>query len=221
MQNHRDGNPHSEDKHRIDSKRLLLVEGRDEVNLFKALIKRQIGDDADIQVFDVGGKDQFPLNFSAVNKQVKTLKDFRSIGVIRDADDDAKAALESVSGALRKAGYKPPDSHGAFSNASPSVGIFIVPDGPDGEEGGAIETLCRRSVEESDAGQCVMQYLECLAEHNAMKSTNRDKSFAHAYLAAMHNPVARVGEGASQGVWDFDSPVFKEIVDFIRKLQSE
>ena len=51
-----------------------------------------------------------------------------------------------------------------------------------------------------------------------MGSTNRDKSFAHAYLAAMRNPVARVGEGAHGGVWNFDSPAFREILCFIRNL---
>ena len=43
----------------------------------------------------------------------------------------------------------------------------------------------RRSVEDTNAARCVEQYLECLTEHNAMQSSNRDKSFAHAYLAGM------------------------------------
>ena len=51
-----------------------------------------------------------------------------------------------------------------------------------------------------------------------MQSTNEDKSFAHAYLAAMEDPVARVGEGARQDVWDFESAAFAELSDFVRKL---
>ena len=54
----------------------------------------------------------------------------------------------------------------------------------------------------------------------AMYSTNVDKSFAHAYLAAMRDPLARVGEGALQGVWDFGSPAFSELVGFLRVFAS-
>ena len=42
---------------RIREPRLLLVEGRDEVNLFKALISDCFDDDPGIQVIDAGGKD--------------------------------------------------------------------------------------------------------------------------------------------------------------------
>ena len=45
-----------------------------------------------------------------------------------------------------------------------------------------------------------------------------DKTFAHAYLAAMGDPVARLGEGARQGVWDFTSPAFSELSGFLRSL---
>ncbi len=80
------------------------------------------------------------------------------------------------------------------------------------------KTLCRRSVGESDAARCVDQYLKCLDGHDALSSTNRDKSLAHAYLASMRDPLVRVGEGADQGVWNFDSAAFQDITQFIRTL---
>lgn len=98
-----------------------------------------------------------------------------------------------------------------------SIGVFIV---PDGNEPGAIETLCRRSKEGDEVAICVEEYLSCLDEHEAMKSTNVDKSFAHAYLAAMEDPVVRVGEGAKQGAWNFGSPAFAELSEFLRELAS-
>ncbi len=203
---------------RIQSDRLLLVEGRDEVNFLSVLIRECIGEDAGVQLIDAGGKDQFATNLEAIRISAKTRPTLGFIGVIRDADDDARGAFESVRSALRKVGYESPSSHGNFSDSSPSIGIFIV---PDGVSSGAIETLCRRSVENSAAGRCVNMYLDCLVEHNAMESSNKDKSFSHAYLASMRNPVARVGEGALGGAWNFDSPVFRDILDFIRTLQSQ
>ena len=87
-----------------------------------------------------------------------------------------------------------------------------------GEAPGAVETLCRRSRVGDDVSGCVDEYMRCLHEHEAMRSTNVDKTFAHAYLAAMGDPVARVGEGALQGVWDFGSPAFSELSGFLRRL---
>ena len=48
----------------------------------------------------------------------------------------------------------------------------------------------------------------------------RDKTFAHAYLAATDDPVARVGEGALRGAWDFDSDAFADLSAFLRQLLS-
>lgn len=73
-------------------------------------------------------------------------------------------------------------------------------------------------MEDSDAAQCVEEYLECLAKHNAMKSKNKDKSFAHAFLASTSDPVARVGEGAHRDVWDFGSMAFEDLLCFVRAL---
>lgn len=199
----------------IESDRLLLVEGRDEVNLFGALLQCCFGRDAKVQIMDVGGERQFAGRLKTIVDEIQARPSFRSIGVVRDADDNPGGAFRSVCGHVRGVGYEPPTVHGRFSDGTPSIGVFIV---PDGKECGAIETLCRRSMEGSKAAECVEEYLQCLDEHNAMKSTNRDKSFAHAYLAAGKNPVARVGEGAKQGVWNFQSPAFAELSNFLREL---
>ena len=196
--------------------RLLLVEGRDEVNLFGALIRHRFGGErrSEIQVVDAGGRDRFPGNLNAV---ALASRNVRAVGAVRDADDDAGGAFRSVCGHLSNAGYEPPAAHGGFSDATPAVGVFIV---PDGDTPGAIETLCRRSREGDAVSGCVEGYMSCLDERGAMRSGNRDKTFAHAYLAATDDPVARVGEGALQGAWDFDSDAFADLSAFLRQLLS-
>ena len=200
---------------RIRSDRLLLVEGRDEVNLFDALMKHCLDAEPTVQVIDAGGKDRFPKNLRALSTAARTRPSLCAIGVVRDADDDAAGAFRSVRDHIRNVGYEPPAVHGKFSDATPSIGVFIV---PNGEAPGAIESLCRSSREGDDVSRCVEDYIRCLAEHDAMRSTNVDKTFAHAYLAAMGDPVARIGEGARQGVWDFGSRAFSELSDFLRSL---
>lgn len=202
-------------KRKIRSDRLLLVEGRDEENLFNALIGQCFDAEPEIQVIAAGGRDKFPANLAAIHRAALARPALRAIGVVRDADENADAAFQSVCDHLRNVGYQPPPVHAGFSDAEPSIGVFIV---PDGEAPGAVETLCRRSRAGDDVAGCVDEYLRCLAEHEAMRSTNVDKTFAHAYLAAMDDPVARVGEGALQGVWDFGAPAFSELSGFLRNL---
>ena len=202
-------------KRKIRSDRLLLVEGRDEENLFDALIGQCFDAEPEIQVIAAGGRDKFPANLAAIRSAALARPTLRAIGVVRDADENAGAAFQSVCDHLRNVGYQPPPVHAGFSDAEPSIGVFIV---PDGEAPGAVETLCRRSRAGDDVAGCVDEYLRCLAEHEAMRSTNVDKTFAHAYLAAMDDPVARVGEGALQGVWDFGAPAFSELSGFLRNL---
>ena len=201
----------------IFSSRLLLVEGQDEINLLKALIRHFMKGETGLQVIAAGGKDKFPKNLTAIKTAAQADRKLHTIGVLRDADNNPKGAFQSVCEHLRRVGYTPPKSHGTFSSGSPSIGVFIL---PDGHTRGAVETLCRQSVKDTDTAQCVEQYLNCLTERNAMQSNNQDKSFAHAYLAAMHNPVARVGEGALGGIWDFDSLAFQSLVCFVRSIDS-
>lgn len=200
----------------IVADRLLLVEGRDEANLFDALIWHHFGEErrSEIQVVEAGGRDRFPGNLRAI---ALASRNVRAIGAVRDADDDAGGAFRSVCGHLRNAGYAPPAAHGGFSDATPAVGVFIV---PDGNAPGAVETLCRRSREGDAVSGCVEGYMSCLDGRGAMRSKNRDKTFAHAYLAATDDPVARVGEGALQGAWDFDSDAFADLSAFLRQLLS-
>ena len=202
----------------IKSDWLLLVEGKDEVNLFDELMKHCFGAEPTVQVIDAGGTRKFPTRLRAIQTAGRARAALRAIGVVRDADDDAAGAFRSVCDHIRNVGYEPPAVHGEFSDATPSIGVFIV---PNGEEPGAIETLCRRSREGDEVAKCVDEYLNCLDGNEAMQSTNEDKSFAHAYLAAMEDPMARVGEGAKQGVWDFESAAFGELSDFVRELAAK
>ena len=196
------------------SDRLLLVEGQDEVNLTTAMLARwNIGG---VQPVSVGGRYQVRSGLDATLSQVRSRGlQLSAIGVLRDADDSAKSALESVAGALRSLGLPAPNSQGSFVQGLPSVGIFIL---PDGENQGAIEDLCWASVEDTPAAQCSTFYLECLRDSTALESRNSAKTLVHAYLAAQREPYARVGEGALKGYWPFEHPAFAALKEFVGRL---
>lgn len=202
---------------RIERERLLLVEGRDESNLFEALKSHCLGDlAAKVQVVEAGGRTRFQSRILAILKDAnKRGVSLRAVGVVRDADADGGGAWDSVRDAVGKAGLRAPSRHGDFSDGPPDVGILIV---PDARGRGALETLCVRSLAETPAADCVERYLTCLEDSDVLASTNRDKSFAHAWLAGGPDPVARVGEGAKQGRWNFDHPAFASLVRFVERL---
>ena len=200
----------------ICADRLLLVEGKDEVNLFKKLIKGCVSHTfPTIQVIGVGGHTKFRRNLNTIREAARSGPRLRTIGIVRDADTDPAAGFRSVLDSVSSVGFEPPPRHAAFSTGDPSIGIFIV---PDGENEGAIETVCRRSIEGNAATECVKDYLDCLKRRDALLSTNEDKSFAHAYLAAMRDPMVRVGEAALNDIWDFQGQAFSGLVEFVRQL---
>ena len=196
---------------------LLLVEGRDEFHLFEQLVESCFSDRPGIQVMDIGGKTTLGRNLKTVHTAARSRPSLRAIGIVRDADASAAASFQSVRDHVQQADYTPPPTHAEFSDKSPSIGIFIV---PDGSAPGAIETVCRRSAQDAEAARCVAAYMDCLEEHDALNSNNPDKTFTHAYLAATSDPVARVGEGALQSVWNFQSPAFANLRNFIQDLAS-
>ena len=199
----------------ISEDRLLLVEGRDELNLFSQMINTCFRIKPDIQILDIGGKTTLGQHLKTVRTLTTSRPSLRSIGIVRDSDANAASGFRSVCASVRDAPYTPPSTHACFSNASPSIGIFMV---PDGSRPGAIETICRNSVQGDGVAKCVDEYVRCLETSKALKSNNLDKTYTHAYLAAISDPVARVGEGALQGVWNSRSPAFDDLRKFIEDL---
>ncbi len=207
---------------RVRRERLLLVEGRDEYNFVEALTKHSEKHwscdlAARVQVIEAGGHTRFPARIQAILRRVAATPGItlRALGIVRDADSDGLAAWHSVRDAVSRADLQAPDRNGDFSDGPPDAGILII---PDSQGRGALETLCVQSVAETPAGDCVKRYLTCLKDHDVLESANRDKSFTHAWLAAGPDPVARVGEGARQGRWNFDHPAFAPLVRFVQRL---
>ena len=201
----------------VDREKVILVEGKDEALLVDALLQdRFTNARSSVRVLDVGGKTLFRNRIQALRLRAeRNGVQIRAFAIIRDAEENASNTWKSITNALVSSHFQPPSQHGAFSQARPSVGVFVL---PDGTSPGALESLCRRSITGRPVARCVEQYLKCLDKQNAMLSKKRDKTFTHAFLASCKDPVARVGEAAQQGVWDFGQPAFAPLKSFINKL---
>lgn len=76
-----DANGNQSKRLQLNSDRPLPVEGRDEFNLFSALIKHCLGSQLDIQIISEGGKDQFLYRLRAVEEYLNCLATHNAIAL--------------------------------------------------------------------------------------------------------------------------------------------
>nr|VFK61081.1 MAG: hypothetical protein BECKUNK1418G_GA0071005_101534 [Candidatus Kentron sp. UNK]VFK69566.1 MAG: hypothetical protein BECKUNK1418H_GA0071006_10164 [Candidatus Kentron sp. UNK] len=199
----------------------LAVEGKDERNFFEAML-RQLGIQ-DVQLVDIGGKDQFKTKFSTLYN-LDGFQEVRSLGLIRDAEDKAAdAAFSSICSILKKYHLPIPDAPNTVIGGKNQqgkdirVGIFIMPNNADQ---GMLEDLCLKSARTEPVFACVDQYMDCclsaLPENEQPR--NPSKAKVQAYLATRKEIANSLGVGAHKGYWDFEHHCFGDIKRFLRAL---
>ncbi len=198
----------------IHQRKILAVEGQDEVKFFEALLKYMRI--TDVEVHEVGGKNQFKDKLPALVR-MRGFSDVEILAVIRDADEDANAAFESIRNILEKEGLESPTKMNQFSanTIKPIVGIFIMPGNSDT---GMLEDLCLKTVKSHPAMKCVDLFIDCVLKLNNPPK-NSSKAKAQAFLAAMPEIEKSVGIGARKGYWNFDSSELTKLKSFIKKLE--
>ena len=212
------------------SQKLLLVEGSDDLRLFGALANH-LGIDG-ITIESYNGKPNLG-NDLANRVRSPNFPPYSSIGIVRDADDDARSAFDSVVGSLRRAKLPTPSVPIApVTQRNLRIAVLII---PPSEGSGELEDMCLRSIEDTEEYACVDAYIRCLETISLPISTNRlAKAKVHAYLAAgpeprfvtgtsdestsRRNPGLRIGEAAEARVWNWTSSAFAEVGDFLRSL---
>lgn len=199
-------------KIQIESSKLLLVEGQDEVNFFKSLLK--ILGYNDCQFIDVGGKNKFPEIFEILIK-LSGFAGVNTIGFIRDAEENmAVSAHQSICRILTKHRFPVTKNAGDIINQGTlRIGIYIM---PDNNNSGMLEDLCLQSLKGSKVDKCVNDYMECANKIEIIK--NDSKARVQSYLSS-RSPIANsLGIAAQKGQWDFNNPAFYGIKQFLTEL---
>lgn len=202
----------------VESETLMLVEGNDEIRFFGAFLNFLNVDQ--VQIASVYGKDNFAAFLRNSVVAARNFPQLQRLILVRDADDDANSAYQSLRGALAGVGLSVPVSPFlSWSTGHPSVSIAIL---PDGSSRGNLEDLCLRSIQGSggnDAAlQCVAQYLTCRGVSPSSESGQISKARLHSYLAVADEPGRRLGEAADAGVWDWESPNLRPLAEFLLRL---
>ena len=206
---------------KIETSKLVVVEGKDDLNFFQALLAHlSVDDDVDIRPYDGTGE---------LKRYLRTLvtasgfENVRSLGIVRDANGCAKSAFQSVQGSLRNANLPVPPKVAQRYEATermtngrkaPAVSVFVL---PDCESPGSLETLLYRMLKPK-IKQCITSFLECAGDVDGDQPKNEDKARVFAYLATRERHRHSVGIAAKQGVWSFDHPAFKDLIAFVQSL---
>lgn len=206
---------------KINKNKILLVEGRDEINFFDALLKSCTIDT--IQVIESKGKDQFPFELELILNDPEFAK-VTSIGIVRDADNSQQSAVDSIRAQLQKHQLPAPAHHLAFENdGQMNVGIFIAPGFSDT---GMLESLILESLGEHPVKVASGNYIDNLRillhpENETCQykfPTNIHKAHMHAFLAGMEKYVPSAGMAALKGYFDLSSPIFNDVRAFLQQM---
>lgn len=197
----------------IKEESLILVEGQDEINFFKALGKHlRIGP---FEIKESGGNKQFKRRFPAI---VRTpgFKNVKKLLIIQDADENIKGTFQSLTDKLKKEKLKPPAKLEEFSTGTPSVCIFLM---PGNSENGMLEDLCLKTVHDDPGMKCVESFSDCVATLDEQPK-NIAKAKAQVFLATKPKIQKAVGIAAQKGYWNLDSLKLDPIKDILQSLNS-
>lgn len=196
----------------IESPNLLLVEGKDEEFFFGALICYM--GLKNIQIINIEGKDNLRRKLRALINDAR-FHEVVSIGIVRDANDDPRAAFQSICDALKAVNLSVPERPLVSNGVSPKVTIMILPkeDTP-----GMLEDICLKSIENDPVMFCIDQYFKCLEERRIPIPKKRSKAKVQAFLASRTDPGKRLGKAAQAGYWPWDNIAFDPLKNFLQTL---
>ena len=195
--------------------KLLLVEGIDEVRLFRALAT-SIGVN-DVLIRDYGGRNRLRPFLKTV-AEVEESEGLESLGIVMDADDSAASAGDRIRGALSAASLPVPAAPlQSAGDESPKTCYLILP--PNGETG-ALEDVCLASVAQDPAIDCVDDYFDCVERTTSggPRANWASKARVHAFLSSRERPDLRLGEAAERGVWRFGDSAFDSLKTVLRMM---
>lgn len=201
---------------KITEPNLLLVEGKEDVFFFEALMKDQ--GLQDIQIINAEGKDKFEPKLKALSSSPQFRTIVISLGVVRDADTEVDVAFECVTDALKSANLPVPESALVPTGNNPHVTVMILP----GEgEHGMLEDLYLKSVESDPAMSCVEEYCRCLKQKCPFLPKNTSKAKVQVFLASRKEVGKGLGVAARDGCWPFEDEAFDEVKRFLEMVLNQ
>jgi DNA-binding phage protein len=199
----------------ITKEKLLLVEGNDDKLFIDKFLKKLFRDD--IQTHPIIGKGNFDIAHLKAITSMASFKNVKSLGLVRDADDDAENTFRSLCGILEAVGLSFPDKPNKFTNDSIRTGIFII--SPNAKKGN-IEDLCLAAIKDLKEMDCIEDLFKCLKTKlsNDEFPQNISKSKIQAFLSSRKISVPHLGIATQKDYFPLDNNVFDGIKDFLLQI---
>jgi len=202
----------------ITKPKLILVEGRDELNFFNALLSKiQMFNEKKnlIEIVELGGVDNLNNKLNALKSRTG-FELVKSIAIIRDSDGDKEAAFQSVQRILMNSGLSYPQNIFTYSDSQIRTGIFIMPGSINGN---MLEDLCLETVNDHPLTIEIDKYISAITQIDALDiPKNMSKAKTLMFLASMPVIVNNLGLGAHKGYWDFEHSSLNTLINFINEL---
>lgn len=207
-------NPFKLGEIQITESKILIVEGVDEERFFQSYF--DYISISDIQILPIGGKTLLPDSLKALKVDPNFISKVQVLAIVRDADNSATSAFDSVCSALSGAHLPVPHTVLQPTGTNPIVTVMII---PPGSSSGMLEDLCLQAVSSDPAIPCLSSYFTCLATlPNFSMPSNISKAKIHAFLASRIDPDKRLGDAALASYWPFNNDVFDTLRNFILSL---
>lgn len=197
----------------ISFSKVLLVEGQTPFQFFKAFLKH-LTLDKQIEIRNFGGV----KDFSAFLRALVGTDGFDKVltlGIVRDAEDNARSAFDSVRDSLSRAKLSPPSAPMVLSQGLPAVAVFIL---PDCTNPGMLETLCLENISGDSAISCIDDFFACLQKAAIALPQNLDKARIQAFLASREKSELLLGQAAHAGYLNWQHPAFANLKQFLQSL---
>ena len=198
----------------IESERLLIVEGEDEVRFFSAFHNHLRL--SEVQILGIGGKDRLAASLGALVR-TRGFRNVQNLAVVRDANGNPNGAFQSVCSALTANGLPAPPTPLVPAGTSPRVMVAIL---PGNGATGMLENLCLQSVANDPVMPCVDAYFRCVKESGHTPPRKIAKARVRVFLASRPKPDLPVGIAAGAGYWPWENPAFNDLRTVANHLSS-
>ena len=239
--NNQENNPKNKHDIPIDTEFLLLVEGEDDHRFFRRLCCHL--ELARYYPYKLNGKDKLDAVLKRLRGLLPPFDKLQSFAIILDADDSAQDTLQDVNKKLAKyyqGDFVPFGKNGDIvkfpKKRIQKVGLFIMP-GLEYKQG-ALEDLILQYIQKEHPtlkglSSCVEKFQACrdgTIPQSWRPDKHKQKRALQAYLSMLPEHAVYVGDalgqdiasdsGEQQSFVNFDSPIFKELRDFLRDCAS-
>lgn len=206
----------------MTAKKTLLVEGKDDEHVLKAVCGRRNGPHFnEVKVYE--GVD---LLLESLPVRLKASGDGEIIGVVIDADTDLEARWRSIRNGLIQVGYhdapESPSPNGTIVDPPtgvllPRVGIWIM---PDNQSTGILESFLRFLV---PAGSGLFNHVEssvaAIPEGELrFNPLAKPKALIHTWLAWQEEPGRPMGTAITARFLDYDVAQVSDLVNWLNQL---